>query len=37
VAHAAAGSRGFELIDYFPSPETLVGVAFASWNVTAAR
>ena len=25
VAHAAAGSKGFELIDYFPSPETLVG------------
>ena len=37
VAHAAAGSRGFELIDYFPSPETLVGVAFASWNVAYAR
>jgi aromatic ring-opening dioxygenase catalytic subunit (LigB family) len=33
VAHAAAGSRGFELIDYFPSPETLVGAGFASWKV----
>ena len=37
VAHAAAGSSGFELIDYFPSPETLVGVAFASWNVDGRR
>jgi aromatic ring-opening dioxygenase catalytic subunit (LigB family) len=33
VAHAAAGSKGFELIDYFPSPETLVGAGFASWKV----
>jgi len=32
IAHAAAGSRGFELIDYFPSPETLVGAGFACWN-----
>ena len=23
-----AGSKGFELIDYFPSPETLVGAGF---------
>lgn len=36
VAHAAAGSTGFELIDYFPSPETLVGAGFASWKVPAA-
>jgi aromatic ring-opening dioxygenase catalytic subunit (LigB family) len=35
IAHAAAGSQGFELIDYFPSPETLVGVGFASWKVAA--
>jgi len=34
VAHAAAGSKGFELIDYFPSPQTLVGAGFASWRVT---
>jgi aromatic ring-opening dioxygenase catalytic subunit (LigB family) len=34
VAHAAAGSRGFELIDYFPSPEVYVGCGFASWNLT---
>ena len=33
IAHAAAGSKGFELIDYFPSPETLVGAGFASWTV----
>jgi aromatic ring-opening dioxygenase catalytic subunit (LigB family) len=32
VAHAAAGSTGFELIDYFPSPVTLVGAGFASWK-----
>ncbi len=36
VAHAAAGSKGFELIDYFPSPETLVGAGFASWKVAQA-
>jgi aromatic ring-opening dioxygenase catalytic subunit (LigB family) len=35
IAHAAAGSTGFELIDYFPSPETLVGAAFASWRLGA--
>jgi hypothetical protein len=34
IAHAAAGSKGFELIDYFPSPQTLVGAGFASWRVT---
>jgi aromatic ring-opening dioxygenase catalytic subunit (LigB family) len=33
VAHAAAGSRGFELIDYFPSPEVYVGCGFASWTL----
>jgi aromatic ring-opening dioxygenase catalytic subunit (LigB family) len=32
IAHAAADSRGFELIEYFPSPETLVGAGFACWN-----
>jgi hypothetical protein len=36
IAHAAAGSTGFELIDYFPSPETLVGAGFASWKLAAA-
>ena len=34
IAHAAAGSKGFELIDYFPSPETLVGAGFASWKLS---
>jgi aromatic ring-opening dioxygenase catalytic subunit (LigB family) len=33
IAHAAAGSKGFELIDYFPSPETLVGAGFAAWKI----
>jgi len=36
IAHAAAGSKGFELIDYFPSPQTLVGAGFAAWRVTGA-
>ncbi len=36
IAHAAAGSTGFELIDYFPSPATLVGAGFASWKAPAA-
>jgi aromatic ring-opening dioxygenase catalytic subunit (LigB family) len=36
IAHAAAGSTGFELIDYFPSPATLVGAGFASWKLPAA-
>jgi len=36
IAHAAAGSKGFELIDYFPSPPTLVGCGFASWKLGAA-
>jgi hypothetical protein len=35
IAHAAAGSTGFELIDYFPSPATLVGAGFASWQAPA--
>jgi aromatic ring-opening dioxygenase catalytic subunit (LigB family) len=35
VAHAAAGSTGFELIDYFPSPATLVGAGFAAWKLPA--
>ncbi len=34
ITHAAAGGSGFELIDYFPSPQTLVGAGFASWQVT---
>jgi aromatic ring-opening dioxygenase catalytic subunit (LigB family) len=33
VAHGAAGSRGFELIDYLPAPEVYVGCGFAAWNL----
>ena len=33
VAHGAAGSRGFELVDYVPSPATYVGLGFAAWNL----
>ncbi len=36
IAHGAAGSAGFELIDYFPSPPTLVGAGFACWSLPAA-
>jgi aromatic ring-opening dioxygenase catalytic subunit (LigB family) len=32
VAHAAAGSRGFELVDYLPVPAVIVGCGFASWR-----
>lgn len=33
VAHGAAGGRGFELVDYVPSPKVIVGCGFASWRV----
>ncbi|HEY7609133.1 MAG TPA: 2,3-dihydroxyphenylpropionate 1,2-dioxygenase [Alphaproteobacteria bacterium] len=33
VAHGAAGSRGFELVDYLPVPEVYVGCGFAAWNL----
>jgi Catalytic LigB subunit of aromatic ring-opening dioxygenase len=33
VAHGAAGSRGFELLDYLPAPEVYVGCAYAAWRV----
>ena len=33
VAHGAAGSCGFELIDYLPTPEVYVGCAFAQWSL----
>ncbi|HEY5208520.1 MAG TPA: hypothetical protein VIJ42_03650 [Stellaceae bacterium] len=33
IAHAAAGSRGFELLDYRPVPEVYVGCGFASWRM----
>jgi aromatic ring-opening dioxygenase catalytic subunit (LigB family) len=33
VAHGAAGSRGFELVDYLAVPEVYVGCGFAAWSV----
>jgi aromatic ring-opening dioxygenase catalytic subunit (LigB family) len=35
AAHAAAGSRGFELIEYAAIPEVYVGCAWAAWNPAA--
>jgi aromatic ring-opening dioxygenase catalytic subunit (LigB family) len=35
VAHGAAGSRGFDMIDYLPVPEVYVGCGFASWKAAA--
>jgi aromatic ring-opening dioxygenase catalytic subunit (LigB family) len=32
TAHAANGSRGFELIDYLAVPEVYVGCAWAAWK-----
>jgi aromatic ring-opening dioxygenase catalytic subunit (LigB family) len=32
VAHGAAGSRGFALVDYIAVPEVYVGCGFAAWN-----
>lgn len=32
VAHGAAASRGFELVDYLPVPSAYVGCGFASWK-----
>jgi aromatic ring-opening dioxygenase catalytic subunit (LigB family) len=32
IAHAAAGGRGFDLIDYAPLPEVYAGCAFAEWR-----
>jgi aromatic ring-opening dioxygenase catalytic subunit (LigB family) len=34
VAHGAAGSRGFELVDYLPVPTVIVGCGFASWRLS---
>lgn len=36
VAHGAAGSRGFQLVDYLPVPEVYVGCGFAAWRMDAA-
>ncbi len=33
IAHAAVGSRGFDLIDYRNMPEVYVGCGWASWSV----
>ncbi len=35
IAHGAAGSRGFELVDYAPLPELYVGCALAEWRINA--
>jgi aromatic ring-opening dioxygenase catalytic subunit (LigB family) len=35
VAHAAAGGQGFDLIDYAPMPELLIGAGLAEWRVPA--
>tara|TARA_R110000868_G_scaffold28525_6_gene106900 strand:- start:36009 stop:36842 length:834 start_codon:yes stop_codon:yes gene_type:complete len=35
IAHAAAGGKGFDLIDYTPMPETLIGCGLAEWKVAA--
>jgi hypothetical protein len=32
IAHAAAGERGFDLVDYAPLPEVYAGCAFAEWR-----
>lgn len=33
VAHAVAGGRGFELIDYLNVPSVYVGCGYAAWNL----
>ncbi len=33
IAHAAAGSKGFNLIDYQPIPEILIGCGLAEWKI----
>lgn len=35
IAHAAAGGKGFEMIDYIPMPETLIGCGLAEWKLAA--
>ncbi len=35
IAHAAAGSHGFDLIHYAPLPEVYAGCAFAEWRLPA--
>jgi len=31
IAHGAANSRKFQLIDYLPVPEVYVGCGFGAW------
>ena len=31
IAHAVAGSQGFDLIDYTPIPEVYIGCGMAEW------
>lgn len=35
VAHAAAGSQGFDLIGYSPMPDMLIGCGVAEWHMVA--
>ena len=35
IAHAAVGSKGFDLIDYAALPEIYVGCGFAEWRMVA--
>ncbi len=35
IVHAAAGSEGFDLIDYAPVPEILIGCGLAEWKLAA--
>jgi aromatic ring-opening dioxygenase catalytic subunit (LigB family) len=35
IAHAAAGSQGFDLIDYTPIPEVYIGCGVAQWRLSA--
>ena len=35
IVHAAAGSSGFDLVDYAPVPEILIGCALAEWKTAA--
>jgi len=35
IAHGAAGSSGFELVDYAPLPELYGGCALAEWRINA--
>ena len=35
IVHAAAGSKGFDLIDYTPVPEVYIGCGVAEWRAAA--